>query len=97
MDRADLSEFPLFAEATAHECTLEPGELLFIPHNWWHHVTALEKSITVNYNFFNAVNFREYMADLLARLPAIVDGLEKSPEEKRALGIHWTSKGFESQ
>ena len=97
LDQPDLAKFPLFRDATAFECTLEPGEMLFIPCGWWHHVVAIEKSITVNYNFFNRVNFRAYLTALLQQLPSIIDGIEtKSPDAKAALGLKWISRGFES-
>jgi hypothetical protein len=95
-DRPNLEESPLFRRATAYECILEPGELLFMPSNWWHHVIALEKSITVSYNFFNRVNFGAYIQALLQDLPNILTELEKYPDSKAALGIHWVSKGFNS-
>jgi hypothetical protein len=95
VDRPDLREFPLFRNATAFECILNPGESLFIPCGWWHHVLALEKSITVNYNFFNRVNFTAYLADLLQQLPSFVEGIEKSSAAKSGLGIDWVSKGFD--
>jgi ribosomal protein L16 Arg81 hydroxylase len=94
-DAPNLDEFPLFRQATAFECTLEPGELLFMPWRWWHHVVALEKSITVNYNFFNRVNFTSYFNDLLKYLPSLVNGLENCPAEKATLGIDWKSRGFD--
>jgi Cupin-like domain len=93
--RPDLEKFPLFRRATAHECVLQPGELLFIPSNWWHYVTALEKSITVSYNFFNRVNFEAYIQAVLQDLPAILNGLEKYPDAKALLGINWVSRGFD--
>ncbi|MEO7653004.1 MAG: cupin-like domain-containing protein [Bryobacteraceae bacterium] len=86
-DRPDLEKFPLFRSATAFESVLEPGEVLFIPSGWWHHVVALEKSITVNYNFFNSVNFAAYLTDVLRELPAILPALEALPESKKDLGI----------
>jgi hypothetical protein len=94
-DRPALDQFPLFRNATAFECVLEPGELLFMPSLWWHHVIALENSITVNCNFFNRVNFTAYFTDLLQRVPALVQGIEKLPDAKKALDINWTSKGFD--
>jgi hypothetical protein len=94
-DRPDFERFPLFQKATAFECTLEPGEVLFTPHRWWHHVVGLEKSITVAYNFFNRVNFSDYLADLLKRLPAVVAGLDASPDARAALGIEWSCRGFD--
>jgi hypothetical protein len=95
VDAPDFETFPLLRNATAYECTLEPGELLFMPHRWWHHVVSLEKSITVNYNFFNRVNFGAYLTHLLQDLPAVVKGLEQSPDARATLGIEWTSRGFE--
>jgi Cupin-like domain len=94
-DAPDYEKFPLFRNATAYECILEPGELLFMPYRWWHHAVCLEKSITVNYNFFNRVNFGGYLTDLLKHLPAVVAGLERSPDALAALGIQWTSRGFD--
>jgi hypothetical protein len=91
----DLEKFPLYRRATAFECILEPGELLFTPSDWWHHVVAIEKSITVSYNFFNGVNFGTYIRAVLQDLPNILNGLEKNPDAKVLLGINWTSKGFD--
>ena len=83
-DRPALDRFPLFRNATAFECVLEPGEMLFMPSLWWHHVIALESSITVNCNFFNRANFTAYLTDLLQRLPL-------SWTELKVLG--WRSAG----
>ena len=68
----DFEKHPLFAYASAYVCYLEPRELLLIPNGWWHYVRNLEKSITVNYNFFNRVNFGNYVNDLSEVLPAIL-------------------------
>jgi Cupin-like domain len=97
LDHPDLCKFPLLHEATAFECILEPGELLFIPSRWWHHVVAIEKSITVNYNFFNRVNFSAYITDLLRDLPSIANALAGSPQARAALDIRWTTKDFGPQ
>lgn len=48
----DLAAHPRFAEAMAHAQTaeLEPGDAIFIPSMWWHHVEALaDFNILVNY------------------------------------------------
>jgi Cupin-like domain len=95
VDAPDFEKFPRFREATAFQCILEPGELLFIPCGWWHHVVALDKTITLNYNFFNRVNFQGYMKCLLQILPTVVEALEKSPESRAALGIDWVCRGFD--
>ena len=41
------------ADIAVHEIDLAPGEALFIPAGWWHHVKALSVSIT-----FSLLNFR---------------------------------------
>ncbi|MFN7054054.1 cupin-like domain-containing protein [Hyphomonas sp.] len=48
----DLSRFPLFAEAMGEAAVadLEPGDALYIPSMWWHHVEATAPfNILVNY------------------------------------------------
>jgi hypothetical protein len=95
VDAPNFDKFPLLQSATAYDCILEPGDLLFIPSRWWHHAVGLEKSITVNYNFFNRVNMNGYFTHLLRELPALVDGIAELPDERAALGIQWTCRGFD--
>jgi hypothetical protein len=48
----DLARFPRFAEALRHARTaeLEPGDALYIPYGWWHHVESLTPfNVLVNY------------------------------------------------
>ena len=48
----DFDAFPNFREALAHAqvVELEPGDALFIPSMWWHHVEGLEPfNILLNY------------------------------------------------
>ena len=47
-DHVDLERFPLYARATPIEVVLHPGQMLFIPRGWWHHVRSLDKSISVS-------------------------------------------------
>jgi Cupin-like domain len=44
----DLDRFPRFRGVRQYQITVGPGEALFIPVGWWHHVTALEQSISVS-------------------------------------------------
>jgi len=51
-DAPDLAAFPRFVDAMAQAMTVEldPGDALFIPSMWWHHVEGLEPfNILVNY------------------------------------------------
>jgi hypothetical protein len=44
----DLERFPLYAETTQLVVDLTPGEVLYLPPFWLHHVTALHSSVSVN-------------------------------------------------
>ncbi len=51
-DHPDLDRYPRFAEAmdAAEAAELEPGDAIYIPYLWWHHVRALEGfNVLVNY------------------------------------------------
>jgi hypothetical protein len=51
-DAPDLARYPCFADAMAHAqvAELEPGDAIFIPAIWWHHVRALDPlNVLVNY------------------------------------------------
>ncbi len=48
----DLARYPRFAEALEHSVSaeLEPGDALYIPYAWWHHVESLTSfNALVNY------------------------------------------------
>jgi hypothetical protein len=49
LSRPDFRRFPKLAEVEYWEAVVEPGDLLFMPAYWWHQVTALEMSVSVNY------------------------------------------------
>jgi ribosomal protein L16 Arg81 hydroxylase len=38
VDGPDLERFPEFRKAASMECVVGPGDLLFVPAFWWHHV-----------------------------------------------------------
>ncbi len=52
LEDPDLERFPRFREALEHALVaeLEPGDAIFIPYMWWHHVKAVgELNVLVNY------------------------------------------------
>lgn len=52
MDAPDLARYPRFerAIAAAQVAELEPGDALYIPYFWWHHVQSLDRfNMLVNY------------------------------------------------
>lgn len=48
VEALDSARFPLYPAARAISFTLEPGQLLYLPAFWWHHVVSLSVSISVN-------------------------------------------------
>ncbi len=52
LDDPDLERYPRFREAlaAAKVAELEPGDAIYIPYFWWHHVRSLERfNVLVNY------------------------------------------------
>jgi Cupin-like domain len=48
----DLGRFPRFKGVRVHVVTLHPGECLFIPVGWWHHVRSLDVSMSLTFTNF---------------------------------------------
>lgn len=51
-ERPDLARYPRFAQALAHarSVVLQPGDAIYIPSMWWHHVQGLDAfNVLVNY------------------------------------------------
>ena len=47
----DFDMNPRFRDMVHHIVTLTPGDILFVPRHWWHHVTTLSPSMAVNLIF----------------------------------------------
>ncbi|XP_007933519.1 tRNA wybutosine-synthesizing protein 5 [Orycteropus afer afer] len=48
IDKPDLAKYPLFSKARRYECSLEAGDVLFIPALWFHNVISEEFGVGVN-------------------------------------------------
>jgi hypothetical protein len=82
----DLERFPRAAEAMAQALTaeLEPGDAIYIPHMWWHHVRSLDDlSILVNYWWDEAPPPQPGLAPINALIHALLS-FEGLPDEQRA-------------
>ncbi|NEX63708.1 cupin-like domain-containing protein [Noviherbaspirillum galbum] len=44
----DFEKFPLARQASMIECIVNPGELLYLPAGWYHHVRSLTFSLSAN-------------------------------------------------
>lgn len=60
-EKPDYDLFPKYRDATVIEVEVSAGEVLFIPVGWWHHVRALDPSITVSFVDFVFANGRSLM------------------------------------
>jgi ribosomal protein L16 Arg81 hydroxylase len=52
VEKPDLELYPEFRDVTVTEVEIGPGDLLFLPVGWWHHVRGLEVSITMTFTNF---------------------------------------------
>lgn len=92
-DAPDLAAYPRFAEAmaAAQVAELEPGDALFIPSMWWHHVEGLDPfNILVNYWWRDTPAFLGQPQEALNH--AILAIRDLPPEDKaiwRALFDHY--------
>lgn len=48
IERPDLVAFPRFPRAAPVTCEVGEGEVLYLPRYWWHQVTSLSQSASVN-------------------------------------------------
>jgi hypothetical protein len=49
VEHPDMRRHPRFRAAQPYETVLRPGDVLYLPAGWWHHVRTLEMSITLNF------------------------------------------------
>ncbi|TYZ64293.1 hypothetical protein PybrP1_013126 [[Pythium] brassicae (nom. inval.)] len=54
----DREQFPHVHEARVVRVVQESGEAIFVPSGWYHQVTNLEDTISINHNWFNGHNAR---------------------------------------
>jgi hypothetical protein len=51
-EAVDYGRFPQFRNVRMIECEIGPGDLLFLPVGWWHHVKGVAISIAVTFTNF---------------------------------------------
>lgn len=49
VENPDLLKFPLFSRATCMEYILHPGQMLYIPPQYWHYIRSLDISFSVSF------------------------------------------------
>jgi len=53
----DMEKYPNFSMSRGLEVVLEPGDFLYIPPNWAHHVTCIDDSLSLTFNFLPKEHF----------------------------------------
>ncbi|UTA47166.1 cupin-like domain-containing protein [Simiduia sp. 21SJ11W-1] len=82
-ERPDLARFPRFAKAMAQAqvAELAPGDAIFIPGMWWHHVASLSKfNMLVNYWWLDTP---DYLGSPSSALLHAILALKSLPKAKR--------------
>ena len=83
--RPDLARFPRFADALsrAQVAELGPGDAIFIPSMWWHHIESLESlNVLVNYWWRQSPAYMD--SPMNALMLAIASVRDLPPEQRRA-------------
>ena len=83
--RPDLERFPRFAQAMEHALVAElgPGDALFIPSMWWHHIEALEDfNVLVNYWWRQSPGYMDTPTNAL--MHALMTVRDLPPEQRKA-------------
>uniref|UniRef100_A0A131XG50 Jumonji domain-containing protein 4 n=1 Tax=Hyalomma excavatum TaxID=257692 RepID=A0A131XG50_9ACAR len=61
-----------------------PGEIIFVPSNWYHQVHNLDDTVSINHNFLNACNVKTVMINLMA---ALIDVQEEIADFQDTVGF----------
>ena len=88
LHQPDFTKFPRFRVALAAACSAElsPGDAIYIPPLWWHHVESLDKvNLLVNYWWHGqAGESAGGASSFLALLHAVLSVRQLSPETRQA-------------
>jgi hypothetical protein len=83
--RPDFAKFPKFAAALQHAQVAElgPGDAIFIPSMWWHHIESLEAlNVLVNYWWRQSPAFMD--SPMNALMLAVLSVRDLPPEQLKA-------------
>jgi len=81
----DFDRFPRFAEALKHAQSAElgPGDALFIPSMWWHHIEALDPfNVLINYWWRQSPDFMDTPTNAL--MAAFLTMRDLPPAQRKA-------------
>ncbi len=64
----DYNRFPEFRKATGLECTIGPGDTVFVPSGWIHYVVSLDPTISLSSNYMGPGCFRPALSNTVREL-----------------------------
>ena len=79
--KPDVGRWPEWRQCRPLVCVLRPGEAVVIPKGWWHYAVALDRSITVQRNFYNAATNAEGLVQMVLKTAA---SLQQKNQQQRA-------------
>ena len=98
--KPDLERFPRFAEACRHAQVAElgPGDAIFIPSMWWHHVEALDSfNMLINYWWRQSPDYMDTPSNaLMLSLMTIRDLPHEQREAWKELFRHYVFEADEN-
>jgi hypothetical protein len=89
LENPDFARFPRFKDAlaAAEVAELEPGDAIFIPALWWHHVVSLDVvNVLVNYWWEEAATAGARISPVHALLHSLLSIRHLPPAQRRAWG-----------
>jgi ribosomal protein L16 Arg81 hydroxylase len=60
LESPNLLRFPLFSDVNVLDVVVNPGEAIFLPLAWWHHVRSLDISISLSFSNLRVPGRFEY-------------------------------------
>ncbi|MHB8815025.1 MAG: cupin-like domain-containing protein [Steroidobacteraceae bacterium] len=89
LENPDFQRFPRFREAlaAAQVAELEPGDAIFIPALWWHHVVSLDVvNILVNYWWQEPASTATRISPVHSLMHSLLSIRHLPPEQRQAWG-----------
>ncbi len=68
LERPDFDRFPRYREVQPVECTIGPGETVFVPGGWAHWVVSLDPTISLTANYMGPGAFRSPLVNATKEL-----------------------------
>ena len=85
LENPDLVRYPKFSEAlaTAEVAELEPGDAIYIPYYWWHHVHSLQPvNVLINYWWNEGAAIEEPVSPYETLMLALLTIRDLSPSQR---------------